>query len=287
MGRTTASRRGASLLSAGVLAAVWALAPSPAWAGLVIGHIVIDSYFKPDLGPDQAGANLVMHYETNSNFGRQDCCKPGDLRWIQLAKPDPPGKFFPGHPKGPFIDPENNPNLAIAGGHPDNLPFYDVTYAKKGDVGSNNVNRGLGPYFWDQPAASRDKWPVSVTFETLLVCVDMTPNSMRMSILGGVQWGYKIQPFGKNFTHSRIPITQLDDGANLRKEFNDALTTGYPGWEIVSQSDLWNGPPLSVDVVPEPSSFVMAGSGAFALLLVIRRGNRSVGAPAAPAGVAA
>jgi hypothetical protein len=237
----------------------WVLGATRAGASTIVGTITVDDYHATKPNDNQLGAELEMHYTLNDKFGIQECCKKDDLRWIQLAMPSKP---FPGYPDRPFIDPLKN--QSILGGNSDNLPFYDVTYANHRDVGGNKINRGLGPYFYDKPAASMNLWPVTVTFDTLLVCQDQS--TMKMEILGGVQWGYSIKKRpkkdGGGFVGTTLKISQLDDSPGLEKQLNTALDLDYNGWKVVSQDKYCREPSESVNVAPEPSTALLAVLGA-------------------------
>jgi hypothetical protein len=270
-------------LAVAASAIAWVVAQPAAKADLNVGSIVIDDYHGTQPKADTYGAYMLMHFETNRNFGLQDCCKQSDLHWLQLAIPMPhkDGPPIPGHPDRPFIDPENNPKLDIGGGnHPDDLPFYDNTYAKKGDIGDKDkINRGAGPYLIDTPyipkvgPMNRVVWPAGATYDTVVVCV----HGMQMAILGGVEWGFHIdKDEGRpTYTDYVMPPMQLNDSADLEKKFNTALAQDYPGWNVVPRSVLCDGPPTSLTLVPEPSSLeIVLAAGGIVFVPVVLKGVR-------------
>jgi hypothetical protein len=239
----------------------------------VVGNIVVDTYTPYQTGAtatDQSGVTLTAHYDITDPMGLANCCASGNLRWLQLVNSSTATGFTP-TPNRPFIDPRQGQN----GG--DNLPYYDFTYPTSALTTANN---GVGPYIFDKPAVNNNRavtgTPYSFTADTVLVCIyDSSGNPIKLTILGGFEWGFTIASDGgmpASYAVAARPITPLADGLALRNSFNTALALDFPGYTVVPcAGTTCDG--VTFALVPEPSTWLFSG---VAIVFLLRRSRRMV-----------
>lgn len=222
-----------------------------------VGTIKFDQYQAGTVN-GLGGVDIIAHYRLNGNFSKQDCCAQGDIRWLQRVTSSAATGFTP-TPNRPFIDPRSDQ----PGGF-DNLPWYDATFGNLNDARTNQ-NRlfGSGNYFLDTPRVLLTRGPYSFFAQTLLVCIDEF--TKRMFALGGFSWGFEIA--ADQTTVTGLPITQIDDNAALRNDFNTALGIDFPGWTMIAATAAC-GPSCPYLNVPEPNSLALFCLGFVALLLI-------------------
>lgn len=242
----------------------WLGVATPARADpLEVGTIVPDKYelLEEDLrrGP---GARLIVHYELNDAFARQDCCQREDLRWLQRLTASEVVIPVTPIPNRPMIDPRTGQLVpGTPTGEGDALPFYDLTFATLADAeaAANVIVNGSGRFLRDDPRVPRGQRPVSVTLETLLVCIEP---DQKLGVLGGVRWGFSV---ADDATVTLLELRALRP-ADVLARFNTALELDFPGWWIKPARELWPDRQPVVRLVPEPATANLLGIGVLGLL---------------------
>lgn len=212
------------------------------------------------------GVLMTAHFEPSDAYLDQTCCT--ETCWMQrLSFTDAAGqpRQVPGAPNRPFIDPRMGQVIDRSTTPPgvgDNMPCYDLTYDEDPVPGTAvpiSTPRGGGTYISDKPFVDRvisgqTIWPITVCFETLLMC--KLPN-MTYAIIGGFSWGFTIS---ENPNQPGSPLVMpkgvlaLSESVALKDSFNAALMQDFPGSMVICASPLWPDPLVVTVVVPGPGS---------------------------------
>jgi|GEM_PF-2088265 len=224
----------------------------------------------------QGGAEIKAQYDLGANWD-SDCCPPANIRWMQrvqllddkgadkvIAPPDP------NFPFAQFIDPRKGQDIG-GGNKGDDLPFYDVTYAKA-DF-SDGIQRGSGQYFFDRPSGWQNDSPLDFLATTLLVCIDDATKQARY--LAGFKWGFSVRNAGGAVTTSLINWGKVPYGAGLKASYDGLLdnAVGKAGEGFKNKWTLEAADPNcpEFEVVPEPASMVAMAVGLAGLVARRRR----------------